>query len=72
VAGIIGATITAYLGLSHSVYWFLGLALAELGLAFAVILLIARGTPSRPVRAAQVTVITSADQPSTPSPSASR
>jgi hypothetical protein len=45
VAGIIGATITAYLGLSHSVYWFFGLALAELGLALAVILLIARTQP---------------------------
>ena len=66
VAGIIGATITAYLGLSHSVYWFLGLALAELGLAYAVILLIARGATSRPGRTVQATVIAVADQPGAP------
>jgi hypothetical protein len=70
VAGIIGATITAYLGLSHSMYWFFGLGLAELGLALAVILLIARGAGSRLGRAAQATIITSPDQPGTPPPPA--
>lgn len=70
VAGIIGAIITAYLGLTHSAYWFFGLALAELGLAFAVILLIVRGPASRFGRAAQATVITNADQPRLPPPSA--
>jgi hypothetical protein len=66
VAGIIGATITAYLGLSHSLYWFLGLALAEMGLALVVILLIARGTASRPGGAARATAITSTEQPGRP------
>src|SRR5690242_16449446 len=51
VAGITGATVTADLGLSHFPYWFFGLALAELGLASAVILLIARGTGSHLSRA---------------------
>lgn len=66
VAGIIGATITAYLGLSHSLYWFLGLALTELGLAFAVVLLIARGTVSRLGKVTRAGAISSVDQPGTP------
>jgi hypothetical protein len=68
VSGIIGATITAYLGLSHSTDWFFGLALAELGLAFAVILLIARNTASRSGRATQPTVMTNVDQQPRTSP----
>lgn len=69
VAGIICATVTAYLGRSRSLYWFFGLALAELGLALAVILLIACGIPSRLGRVTRGT-ITSADEPGAPPPSA--
>lgn len=42
VAGITGATATVDVAPARALAWFLGLALAELGLALVVILLIAR------------------------------
>jgi small-conductance mechanosensitive channel len=42
VAGIMGAVLTAYIASSRALDWFLGVSVAELALALAVVLLIAR------------------------------
>lgn len=60
MAGITGAGLTVYVASSQNLGWYLGLALAELGLALTVILLIARRDQSRQDRGSQ----TSADRAS--------